>query len=189
METTGINPGRYSTPVSVLVVDADPNQAGALAVQLRECGYRVIEATSYGDARRLWDAEQPQVLVADVRLDGFNGLQLLIRARAIRPDVTGIITSAVADRVLSDEIRRLGGTFLLKPVDLDAIVGAIEQRVPAVISTSKVSLASLIYREFHDDNGGSAVVARRHTPRPDHKPPAGAPQDPTPVRAMRRSDR
>ena len=156
-------------------MDADPDQASALALQLRDCGYRVIEATSYVEARRLWDAEQPHALVADVRLDGFNGLQLLIRARADRPDVTGVITSLVADRVLSDEVQRLGGTFLLKPVNVDQIVAAIEQRVPLVTARAKVSLASLIYREFHDDNGASAVVARREPARRDHNPPAGAP--------------
>ena len=168
-----------------MVVDADPNQAGALALELRECGYRVLEATSYSEARRLWDAEQPQVLVADVRLEAFNGLQLLIRARGLRHDVTGIITSPVADRVLADETRRLGGTFLLKPVDVGAIVEVIEQCVPAIAPRPQVSLASLIYREFHHDNGASAIVARRDAGRTAHTPPGSPHVDPTPVHAVR----
>jgi DNA-binding response OmpR family regulator len=123
---------QYSPLVTILVVDTNPTLVRALSLQLRECGYRALGATSFHEAQRMWDAEQPQVLVADVRLAAYNGLHLLIRARAVRPEVTAIITSPVPDRVLADETQRLGGTFLVKPVDVGDIVTAIEDlsRVP-----------------------------------------------------------
>ena len=40
------------------------------------------------------------MLIADVRLGQFNGLQLLLRARADRPDVTAVITCSFPDKVL-----------------------------------------------------------------------------------------
>lgn len=174
---------QYSPLVSVLVVDTNPCLVRALALQLREYGYRVLEATSFRDAQGLWDAEEPQVLVADVRLEAYNGLQLLIRARAIRPDVTAIITSPVADGVLADETRRLGGTLLVKPVDVGKIVAVIEQRVPLIAPAPRVSLTTLIYREFHD-NDRAPASARRPMPPSEHEVAASSPRaDSTRVRA------
>ena len=168
--------------MTILVVDTNPSLVRALALQLREYGYRVLEATSFRDAQRLWDAEEPQVLVADVRLDAYNGLHLLIRARAVRPDITAIITSPAADRVLADETRRLGGTFLVKPVDAADIVTAMEHQVPVVAPASRVPLTTLIYREFHDD--GAPAVTRRRMPAEPDVAASPVPVDPTLVRAV-----
>lgn len=169
--------------MTILVVDTNPSLVRALALQLREYGYRVLEATSFREAQRLWDAEEPQVLVADVRLEAYNGLHLLIRARAVRPDITAIITSPAADRVLADETRRLGGTYLVKPVDAGDIVAAIEHHVPVVAPAPRVSLTTLIYREFHDD--GAPSVTRRRIPASEPDVAASpVPVDPTLVRAV-----
>jgi CheY-like chemotaxis protein len=110
---------------TALVVDSDPINVRTIASLLEDRGYSVLEATSYPEARRLWDAEHPQVLVADIRLGSFNGLQLLIRARGDRPDLTAVITSPVPDRVLADEARRFGGMFFVKPVEPERMFAAI----------------------------------------------------------------
>jgi two-component system, NarL family, invasion response regulator UvrY len=112
---------------TALVVDTDPIYVRGVASLLRDHGYTVLEATTFQEGRRLWDAEHPQVLVADIRLGSFNGLQLLIRARAERSDVSAVITSPVADKVLADEARRFGGTFFVKPVEPKRMLAAIGQ--------------------------------------------------------------
>ncbi len=112
--------------VKVLVVDLDHGHVQKLASALRKEGYAALEATSFADGKRLWDTEHPQVMVADIRLGDFNGLQLLIRARAERPNLFAVITSPVADTVLEEETRRFGGTFLIKPVGAMQILAAIE---------------------------------------------------------------
>jgi DNA-binding response OmpR family regulator len=100
----------------ILLVDADPLPRLQLAAALRREGCVVAEATTFDEAKRLWSSERPAVLIADVRLGQFNGLQLLLRAKAEREDVKAIITSAVADGVLEAETRRFGGVFRIKPV-------------------------------------------------------------------------
>ena len=117
-----------STRGTALVVDTDTGSVRALASLLRGRGYSVLEATSFLDGRRLWDAEHPEVLVADIRLGAFNGLQLLIRAREDRPDLVAVITSPVPDTVLADEARRFGGTFFVKPVQPERMLEAIGHR-------------------------------------------------------------
>lgn len=109
----------------VLVVDVDAMVVHSLAGALRAAGYNTLEATSFADAKRLLVTESPQVLVADVRLGQFNGLQLLMRAKEERPDTAAVITCAFPDVVLEAETRRFGGIFLLKPLHPQQVLTAI----------------------------------------------------------------
>ncbi len=110
---------------TVLVVDADPRSVQSIAGALRQDGYRVLEATSFAEGKSLWAAQSPDVLVVDIRLGQFNGLQLLMRARFDRPDVTAIITCPFADPVLEAETRRFGGIFLIKPLEPQQVLEAV----------------------------------------------------------------
>jgi DNA-binding response OmpR family regulator len=110
----------------VLVVDADLRSVHTLATALRHEGFAVHEAASFAEGKRLWATKTPDVLVVDIRLGQFNGLQLLMRARSDRPDLVAIITCPFADVVLEAETRRFGGTFLIKPVEPWQIVQAVK---------------------------------------------------------------
>jgi ActR/RegA family two-component response regulator len=110
----------------ILVVDPDATFAHEIALALRQAGYSVFEATSFMDAKRLWRNESPHVLISDVRLGEFNGLQLLMRAKEERPETMAIITCAFSDVVLEMETRRLGGMFLVKPLEPGQVVAAVE---------------------------------------------------------------
>ena len=111
----------------VLLVDTELRVLHDFAEALRCEGYDVLPATSFQEGKRLWMHHHPGVLVVDVRLGEFNGLQLLMRARADRPDLHAIITCPFADPVLEAEARRFGGDFLVKPIDPVQIVAAIER--------------------------------------------------------------
>ena len=111
--------------MKVLVVDADSESVRALGAAFRGRGCEPLEATSFEEAKRLWIAEHPPMLIADVRLGQFNGLQLLLRAKADRPDVVAVITCAIDDKVLEAETRRFGGTFVVKPVTADEICATL----------------------------------------------------------------
>lgn len=115
----------------VLVVDVDVLAAHRLAVALREAGYFALEATTFAEAKSLLVSESPEILVADVRLGQFNGLQLLMRAREERPDTKAVITCAFHDVVLEAETRRFGGVFLLKPLDAQQVLTAIGPQTPS----------------------------------------------------------
>lgn len=109
----------------VLIVDSDTRSVHELASALRHEGYVAFEATSFAEGKRLWASESPHVLVADVCLGQFNGLQLLMQAREENPDLNAVITCAFADVVLEAEARRFGGIFLVKPLEPRQILAAI----------------------------------------------------------------
>lgn len=110
---------------TALVVDSDFGSVHSLAQALRQEGFDVFEATSFQEGKFLWSTQGPDILIVDIRLGQFNGLQLLMRARSDRPDVQAIITSPFADPVLEAETRRFGGMFLIKPVDPRHVIEAV----------------------------------------------------------------
>ena len=122
---SGPSHSSWTGGAKVLIVDSDTRSVHELAMALRHEGYVTFEATSFADAKRLWVSESPHVLVADICLGQFNGLQLLMQAREEKPDVNAVITCAFADVVLEAEARRFGGVFLVKPLEPRQILAAI----------------------------------------------------------------
>lgn len=121
---TEIAPPGTPAPAA-LIVDIEPQCLFDLSRAFRAAGYRTLGATSFADAKRLLIAELPQILVADVRLGEFNGIQLLMLAREVRPAISAVITNAFVDPVLEEETHRLGGTFLVKPFHLRDLLDAV----------------------------------------------------------------
>jgi len=111
----------------VLLVDDDPEVVHTLRDVLESAGYRVLAATSFEDGKRLLaDSPPPAVLITDVRLGMFNGLQLAV----LRPPSTAVIViSGFLDHTLEAETKRLGGVYMLKPVSSKALIEAIEMAV------------------------------------------------------------
>src|SRR4051812_49742551 len=81
-----------SPPRRVLVVEDEPTIAHAVATRLRAEGYRVDVA---GDGPSAVDSalrEPPDVMVLDVMLPGFDGLEVCRRGQAKRPGPGLILT-------------------------------------------------------------------------------------------------
>jgi FixJ family two-component response regulator len=111
----------------VLLVDDDPEVVHILREILESAGYRTLAATSFEDGKRLLaDTPPPAVLITDVRLGMFNGLQLAV----LRPPDTGVIViSGFLDHTLEAETRRLGGVYMLKPVSANRLIETVELMV------------------------------------------------------------
>jgi DNA-binding response OmpR family regulator len=101
---------------SLLIVDDDVALLQALSRFLSDHGYQVSSCSTFEDAKHEIATVRPQIVVTDVRLGAFNGLQLALLARDMRPDVRLIVFSGFDDKVLKEEARRLGATYLVKPV-------------------------------------------------------------------------
>jgi CheY-like chemotaxis protein len=96
----------------IVVVNADPRNLRLTEAMLSEAGHLVAAVSSFVEAKHLMDSVTPDLLVADVRLEVFNGLQLAIRSRFEHPSVPVIITHARADKVFEREARRYGAEFV-----------------------------------------------------------------------------
>jgi DNA-binding response OmpR family regulator len=108
----------------VLIVDDEPDVIELLSDVLRAEGYETASATTFEEGKRLLVTTLPDVLITDVRLGHFNGLQLVV----IRPATTAaVVVSGYWDRTLDEEARRNGAVYLLKPVAGESLLEAVRQ--------------------------------------------------------------
>ena len=109
----------------VLIVDDEPALLDALRTALRRAGCDVTACRTFEDAREQLLTDEFDVLVTDVRLGAFNGIQLAVIARDKSSTIRIIVFSGYDDPVLKAEAARLGGTYLLKPVSAEMLLGQI----------------------------------------------------------------
>ena len=101
----------------VILVNADPDVLWRTDALLSGDGHLVAAVSSLAEAKKLLDSVTPDVLVADVRLGAFNGLQLAIRSRLDHPNLPVIITNEWPDATFEAEARRQGAIFVAAPLD------------------------------------------------------------------------
>ena len=71
-----------SPMATILIVDDHRVTRLGLAEMLADAGYSVVTTGNFQEARRILREEPPDLLIADVRLGSFNGLQLVISGLA-----------------------------------------------------------------------------------------------------------
>lgn len=80
------------------------------------------------EALRWLSQDATEVLVTDLRLPGFSGLELIRRARRLRPGMRVVLMSAFGEPKDIVEAMRLGADdFLPKPFDLDVFLALMDR--------------------------------------------------------------
>jgi CheY-like chemotaxis protein len=80
--------------------------------------------------QRISDAAGVSLILSDINMPGMSGLQLLPKAKALRPDVPVIMITAYGD--LETKRKALEGgaeTLLTKPIDFATLRDEIDLRV------------------------------------------------------------
>lgn len=101
---------------------------------LRDAGYDVTGAATFEKGRDALKAG-PALLIVDVRLGAYNGLQLIIRARSDRPDIPIILVTGYADAAVRSAADLWGATYLEKPVEPARLVAAVADALEAAGGT------------------------------------------------------
>src|SRR2546429_3407150 len=127
------NPPTQDQPTTVLVVDDEDGIRQALDRFLSRLGYRVLQASSGAEALDRQAAEQPQVMLSDIRMPNLSGVELVPKALAADSDLAIIMLTAIDEPRTAIECLKLGAyDYLIKPVDLDelelSLQGALRQR-------------------------------------------------------------
>lgn len=100
----------------VVLVHTDPDVLLRAEALLYDAGCVVVSASSFHAARKALDSVEPDLLIADVRLDDFNGIHLAILSRLERPRTRVLITHAFADAMLEREAKRCDAAFIVNPL-------------------------------------------------------------------------
>jgi len=106
---------------TVLVVDDDPVVRAAAVDMLESYGFDVLFAANGNDALGIIGSARPvDLILADYRLGGMNGIELVRQARTIKPHLKAILISGLGDvknRVKDDAV-----TVLQKPLRAEELL-------------------------------------------------------------------
>ncbi|PTW55679.1 regulatory LuxR family protein [Breoghania corrubedonensis] len=123
-------------PIRILVCEDEPSLRADLTAVLRETGYSVMEAADGLAARDLLDAQAPDLILCDVSMPHFDGLELLAHLRALRPDLAEVpflFLTALADREQVIAGKRAGADdYLVKPIDYEIMLATISAQLRQV---------------------------------------------------------
>ncbi|SDZ54113.1 two-component system, OmpR family, response regulator [Asanoa ishikariensis] len=113
-------------PIRVLVVDDEPTLTDLLQLALRYEGWEVRAAGSGADAVQEARHFEPDVVVLDVMLPDFDGLEVMRRLRVSAPNVPVLFLTArdaVEDRVAG--LTAGGDDYVTKPFSLEEVVARL----------------------------------------------------------------
>ena len=119
---------------SILIVEDDQSTLCGWVELLRGAGYGVTGVSSYEEGRQELGT-MPDLLITDVRLGAYNGLQLVMRGRMVNPRLQAIVVTGYADQIVRREAVHLLAEHLEKPVDADRLLQVVAnafRRPPAV---------------------------------------------------------
>lgn len=126
-----------SAPARILVVEDERDIAALVAYHLTRDGYRVRTASGGPEALEAITQERPDLIVLDVMLPGFSGLDILGEIRR-RPEVADVpVVMLTARREETDRIKGLelgADDYVTKPFspqELVLRVGAVLRRAKA----------------------------------------------------------
>lgn len=124
-----MGPGAAADECTVLVIDDDAAVSDATGMMLDACGYVVTMAES-GEAAiaGLTNGLVPNLVIADYRLPGANGLEVI---REIRRIIGRQIPAIIITGDTSATTVRASGVpgirFFRKPMNADALISSIDE--------------------------------------------------------------
>ena len=129
----------------ILVVDDELVIRESLHGWLRKSGYQVFTAENGEEALSILQEKRPKIVLADIRMPGMDGIELLQRIKTVSPDTQVIMISAYGDMELA--VRSLqfeAADFVTKPID-DAVLDVALKR-----ARERISLKSQV-REYTEN--------------------------------------
>jgi PAS domain S-box-containing protein len=136
-------PGDAETPLTVLVVDDEPQLRTVVRRMLENAGYRVVEAT---DGQRALDVLEEgrtpiDLVLTDMLMPGLHGRELIARVRQRWPGLAVLGMTGFADEAEPGpgEASHLhqGVTMLRKPFSVRELMAAVAKARPAPVSARR----------------------------------------------------
>lgn len=111
---------------TVLLAEDDAPSRQIYYTVLDAEGYRVIEVPDGQSALEVLSSEPVDVLLTDVMMPGMTGIELLERARQIRPDLRAIVmTGHKTSEAVIGALRNRACEFLEKPFHTEELIEAV----------------------------------------------------------------
>ncbi|MBI3400878.1 MAG: sigma-54-dependent Fis family transcriptional regulator [Acidobacteria bacterium] len=99
----------------VLIVEDDDTIRLALRAALEQQGYRVTAVTTAEDGLARFQRDGFDIAISDVKLPGLSGLDFVVRARSLNPELIVIVMSGGARSVAMEALASGADDFFAKP--------------------------------------------------------------------------
>jgi len=134
--------------VKLLVIDDEEHIRLMMRLTLQAAGYEVDEAATGEEGLTRWRGGKYAAVLLDQKLPGMDGLQTLVKLKALNAEVPVIMVTAFASIELAVDALKLGATdFLRKPMTPETLRGAVAAALakgsrmpgPAPAATEKIA--------------------------------------------------
>jgi len=132
-------------PKRILIVDDDPDVHRLLQVALHETGRYIESAFDGNEGLRKFEEGKWDLVITDVLMPGIDGMQLLERIRAMRPETPVVVMTvdSTADKIVT-AIRENAFAWFSKPFTMQAVREMVERALssPRLLDDIKVISAT-----------------------------------------------
>jgi DNA-binding NtrC family response regulator len=106
----------------ILIVDDDAAQRRLIDFWLKEEGYTTILASDGKVGLQEFETKSPRLVIADIRMPGLSGIELLGRIKGVNDDALVILITAFGTVENAVEAMKLGASdYILKPLNADEL--------------------------------------------------------------------
>jgi len=117
----------------ILIVDDEAIVRESIRDWLKDAGYEVSVAESGEEALKMIQKQNFGVMILDLRLPGITGIDVLKKAKTLKPDIKSIVITAYPTMLTQEEATKLGAIdYLVKPVFPDKLEELIRETLGEV---------------------------------------------------------
>ncbi len=147
----------------ILVLEDEAQMREMICAFLEQVGYDVLPAENCEQGNRVWQSDRPDAAVLDYSLPDGNSLDLLVRWKAVAPEIPVIILTGNSSIELAVQAIKLGAEqFLTKPADLGSLHKMLERSLESERNRKKkVAEGMRESRSLIDPFWGKSPAIRR----------------------------
>lgn len=135
----------HKVSATLLIIDDDEVVRESLAAYLEDSNFKVLQALNGLQGLQIFESEQPDVVICDLRMPQIDGLELIRRIRQTASETPIIVLSGAG--VMSDAVEalRLGAAdYLIKPLEDLAV---LEHSVRRALDRAYLRVENQRYRD------------------------------------------
>lgn len=111
-----------------LVIDDEEGIRKVLGIALRDAGYEVILAANGEIGMDLFQSQNPEIVLTDIKMPGLDGMAVLQRIKSISPDSEVIIITGHGEMELAIRSLQLDASdFITKPIHDEALFVSLKR--------------------------------------------------------------
>ncbi|CCQ85746.1 TPA: two-component system response regulator RssB [Pseudomonas aeruginosa] len=135
----------HKVSATLLIIDDDEVVRESLAAYLEDSNFKVLQALNGLQGLQIFESEQPNLVICDLRMPQIDGLELIRRIRQTASETPIIVLSGAG--VMSDAVEalRLGAAdYLIKPLEDLAV---LEHSVRRALDRAYLRVENQRYRD------------------------------------------